>query len=116
MDSENLFHFLEISTQTPDVARQQIESGEIWGREVDFWGQPPRVKAYAPGLPDDAIGIESTTGVLPDRGSPPGYPTWSPERPRVRLEGGYAKLTVTITHCTQQVSGGDASAVSSRSE
>ena len=97
------YHRLESPTQAPDHARRQMSSGEVWGRGVDIRGQPPRVKADAPELPDGAVGIEFTTGVLPDRGAPPRCPTWSPGRPGVRLEDGFAKIRVTITRCTQNV-------------
>jgi hypothetical protein len=46
-------------------------------------GLIPRVKAYVGPLPPDRPGIEFTTSVEPDRGSPPGQVSWSEGRPGV---------------------------------
>jgi hypothetical protein len=42
-------------------------------------------------------GIEFTTDVPPDRGSPPGQAVWSGPRPGVTVEGDYAEIRVHIT-------------------
>ena len=66
-----LYHRLESSTQTPEIAREQERSGEIWGRAAR-WSNIPSVKAYRHALPDAWRGIEFTTPVAPTpgRGSP----------------------------------------------
>lgn len=95
-----LFHRRESPTQRPEDAALQAESGEIWGRPMRA-GLRPVVQAYVGGLPPGVRGIEFTSDVLPDLGTPPYLAYWSGPRAGVRVEGGYAKIGVTITRDTQ---------------
>jgi hypothetical protein len=109
MTANPLYHRKEAPTQTPDVARMQKESGEIWGGPARNFHQShiPKVKAYLGELkqqpPDQKCkGIEFVTAVEPDRGSrPEGVIYWSGPREGVRVEDDYAKIAVTITFCNQ---------------
>lgn len=58
------FHRLESPTQTPDVARMQEASGEVWGR-TPRGGDVPQVQAYSGPLPEGARGVEFTTNTPP---------------------------------------------------
>lgn len=97
------FHRLESPSQTPEVAKMQIDSREIWGGPARNFlqGQLPKVKAYENELPEDKRGIQFTTDVAPDRGCRPGLAYWSGPREGVRVEDGYAKIAVKITFCNQ---------------
>ena len=90
------YHRLEwLPGQSPEVARQQERSGEIWGR-IARVGIVPCVKAYRGPLPAGVRGVEFETDIEPDRGGPPGIATWSGPRPGVVVDGDYAKIRVTI--------------------
>lgn len=78
----------------------QQQTGEIWGRPVRG-GQKPAVRAYSGPLLPGQRGIEFATDILPDPQGAPHRPEWRGPRPGVREENGFAKLTVTITRCTQ---------------
>jgi hypothetical protein len=87
-------------TQTEEDTRLQLESQELWGKAP--WGSDtPKVQAYTsayPGVNQNRQGIEFTTVVCPDRGTPPGQVSWSNGREGVRKEDGYAKIRLlTIT-------------------
>jgi hypothetical protein len=57
-------------TQTPEIAKQQVASGEIWGRTPKNGGFEPTVQAYAGPL-KNGRGIEFTTDIAPHpNGSP----------------------------------------------
>jgi hypothetical protein len=66
--AEAVFHRVETDIQTSALAKMQVESGEVWGRE-------PRgshflvVQAYRNELPAGKRGIQFTTKVSPHRGS-----------------------------------------------
>jgi hypothetical protein len=103
-----LYHRKESPTQTPEVARMQKESGEIWGGPARNFLQSnlPKVKAYGGELeqqpPDQKCkGIEFLTAVEPDRCCRPGLVYWSGPREGVRVEDDYAKIAVKITFCNQ---------------
>jgi hypothetical protein len=99
-----VYHRKESPSQTSDIARQQETSGELWGYPSITSGDRPAVKAYGGRLPDGERGIEFMTDVEPDLGSPPGRPEWSESRgprPGVRVEGGIAKIRITVTKNTQ---------------
>jgi hypothetical protein len=88
----------------PEVVREILESGELWGRPSAhiFQSDIPKVKAYAGPLPAGAVGIEFETEVPPDNGHVPGKPTWSatPERAGVTCDGDYAKIKVHVLRQT----------------
>lgn len=91
-----VYHRLEwIPGQSPEVARAQERSGEVWGR-VAHMGLMPCVKAYRGPLPSGARGIEFRTDVEPDPDGPPGVATWTGPRDGVVVEGDYAKIAVTV--------------------
>jgi RHS repeat-associated protein len=94
-DPANLrtYHRLESPSQPPEVARQQVESGEVWGRPPRG-SDIPKVQAYDGPLPAGRRGIEFTTDVPPDPRGIPGQPTWAGPRPGVRVEGDFAKIKV----------------------
>lgn len=94
------YHRLQSPTQSARVARKQVESSEMWG-SIPVGTISPRVGAYRGPLPEDARGIEFTTDIPVDAGGTPSRVTWTPERPGVRLEDGYAKIAVTITKNVQ---------------
>lgn len=101
--SGRVYHRRDSPTQTPDVARQQEQSGELWGRP-SITSDIPKVKAYDGPLPDGVRGIEFTTDVEPDPGCPPGRPEWSGNpnpRPGVVVEGDVVKIRITVTKNTQ---------------
>jgi hypothetical protein len=87
-------------TQTPLDAMKQMVSQEIWGG-IPRNGYEPKVQAYVGSLPTNTIGIEFTTEVPPDMGCPKGQAFWSGDREGVRVEDDFAKISVTITRCTQ---------------
>lgn len=92
------------TTQDAAMARQMIESRELWGRTPRYssW---PQVQAFAGELPNGQSGTEFYCDVEPDV-----WParearwSWGPDavpRPGVRLEGGLAKIAILVTRCTQ---------------
>src|SRR5947209_1015424 len=95
-----LYHRLESPTQTPETARQQEQSGEIWGRAPQQ-SSIPAVQAYVGPLPVGARGIEFYTDTPHDAGCPPRVAYWRGPRPGVRVEGGFAKIEVVVTRNTQ---------------
>lgn len=95
------FHRLESSSQTAEIAARQTTSGELWGG-VPRWGYlEPVVQAYDGPLPEGRRGIEFETDVEPDVGGAPHLPTWRGPRPGVVVEGGYAKIRVSVLRNTQ---------------
>ena len=93
-----LCHRLASPSQTIEDAAKQIESQEMWGKPARY-SDIPKVKAYKGALPVAAKGIEFSTIVEPDFGSPPGMAYWTGGREDVRLEGEIAKISVEITYC-----------------
>ena len=87
----------------------QIDSQELWGGPFGNYMRSdiPRVKAYIGELKiskstgTKELGLEFTTEVEPDRCVPPPMAYWSQEREGVRIEDGYAKISVNITFCNQ---------------
>ncbi|MGH7719612.1 MAG: RHS repeat-associated core domain-containing protein, partial [Gemmatimonadaceae bacterium] len=94
------YHRRESPTQTPADARRIQESGELWGR-ANRGSDNPSVDAYVGPLPQGTRGIEFTTTVPPDKGTPPWRARWTGPRPGVRVEGEYAKIPVCVTKNTQ---------------
>jgi hypothetical protein len=86
-------------TQTEEDTEQQIKSKEIWGKPARGSGIP-KVKAYTQfmsGIKQER-GIKFTTLVPPDPNLPRHLALWSNGRQGVRIEDGYAKISVlTIT-------------------
>ena len=77
---------------------QQQATGEMW-RRAPRGSDVPAVQAYVGPLPIGMHGVEFTTDVLPDSGSPPGQAYWP--RPGVAVEDEFAKIQCTITRNTQ---------------
>jgi len=99
-----VYHRLQTPSQSGKTAAEQTASGEIWGSYDRVMGgrSPfPSVDAYVGPLPEDAIGIEFTTEVPPDRGTPPRIARWTGPRDGVIVEGDYAKIKATVTKNTQ---------------
>lgn len=92
---EDLYHKIESPTQTPEDAARQADGGELWGR-IPFGGGWPKVQAYVGPLPLADRGIEFTTAVEPDPGTPPGRAHWSGPRSGVAVEQGYAKIKIVV--------------------
>jgi RHS repeat-associated protein len=99
-DEARVYHRVESTTQTTDIARLQEETGEIWGR-APRGSDIPKVQAYRGPLPEGRRGIEFITDVAPDPGGVPFLPTWSGPRAGVRVEDGFAKICAVITRNTQ---------------
>lgn len=95
------YHRLESPTQTPEDAKKQEESLEIWGKPARF-SDIPKVKAYRGSLPPNTRGIEFTTDMEPDTDTPPHFAFWSGPRLGVRVEGEYAMLRVLTLENHQQ--------------
>lgn len=93
-----LYHRLSSPSQTAVDAAKQIESQEMWGRPSRY-SEISKVKAYKGALPPNAQGIEFTTPIEPDPGSPPLMAYWTGGRENVRLEDGIAKISVEVTYC-----------------
>ncbi|WP_406218287.1 putative T7SS-secreted protein [Streptomyces decoyicus] len=66
-------------TQSPAVTQQVLESGELWGRE-SRWGGDPMVQAHRGHIPSNAApgSFEFYTSVEPKpiKNTPPGYVAW----------------------------------------
>ena len=69
------FHRLESPTQTRADAREQVRSGEIWGRAARG-SHLLAVKAYPGLLPTTERGIQFTTAVDPYPGGSPFEAHW----------------------------------------
>lgn len=107
-----VYHRRESSTQDSFVARQQQQSGEIWGKAANF-STIPTVKAYRGSLPPYTRGIEFTTNVPPTLGAgSPFEAAWYPCLPGINPcsagvsvihQGGidFAVIPVTVTKNTQ---------------
>jgi hypothetical protein len=104
-----IYHREKSSSQTADVARQQLASQEMWGGPFkNYLGGTdiPKVKAYMHQLPllndreTKQSGIEFTTLVEVDSYHPH-FAYWSGDRDGVSNEDGYAKIDVRITYCNQ---------------
>jgi hypothetical protein len=89
------FHRLESPSQTAADTLEQVRTSEMWGRPA-FLSDIPKVKAYRGPLPAGRRGIEFRTGALPDSGSPPQKIFWTALREGVRLERGYAKISIVV--------------------
>jgi hypothetical protein len=87
-------------TQTEEDAERQLKSKELWGKPARG-SSIPKVKAYTsayPGVREKRQGIKFTTLVPPDSYTPGHIAHWSNGREGVRIEGGYAKISLlTIT-------------------
>ena len=84
------------TTQSLKTAALQVTSDQVWG-------YPPRgstipaVQAYTAPLPHGMRGIEFTTAVSPDPGSPPGQAYWRSSQAGVTLVGNHVEISVTVT-------------------
>jgi hypothetical protein len=86
---------------------QSAEDNELMERTGKVGGRPmrnitagrfPKVKAFYGPLPPDQSGIEFTTPIPPDRGSPPAVAYWSADTPGVEVidQNDYVQIPVTI--------------------
>jgi hypothetical protein len=98
--NRRLYYRLESPTQTPDIARQQKQSGEIWGRSPQQ-STIAAVQAYIGPLPAGARGIEFYTDTPRDPMCPPRVAYWRGPRKGVRVEDGFAKIAVVVTKNSQ---------------
>jgi len=94
------YHREQSPTQTPEVARMQEASGEIWGR-APRGSDIPTVQAYPGRLPEGRKGIEFTTPVKPSSVNPKGDVRWRKGDPGVISDDDFAKIPVCITRNTQ---------------
>ena len=110
------FHRVKSPTQSDDVALLQQTSQEIWGK-ARRGSDIPQVQTYTGPLPSNENGIEFTTTVKPDDGSPPGQARWTGPRDGVIIDNDdeFAKIKVTITKNTQITTTTTAAATSSLS-
>lgn len=95
-----MFHRRECRTQTPEDAKAQVESGEVWGKEAR-WSSILSVKAYVGQLV--GRGIQFTTDIAPHPNQSPFEARWYyPDTPGVmrRTKGGrdYAAITAIIAN------------------
>jgi len=61
----------------------------------------PAVQAYTGPLPRGRRGIEFSTDIEPDSGSPPGQAYWRGPRVGVKVEGDFAKIKIRVIKNTQ---------------
>jgi hypothetical protein len=105
MANVQVYHRVQSDSQTPSVAAQQQSSGEVWGsynRDMMGGRSPfPSVDAFPGPLPEGERGIEFTTDVPRDNGTPSRVVRWTGPRAGVIVEGDYAKISVVITKNTQ---------------
>lgn len=80
-DVQRIYHRF----QTAELNELMEQTGRVAGRPMRNIGVGliPRVKAHIGPLPPGRSGIEFTTSVEPDSGSPPGQASWSAARPGV---------------------------------
>jgi hypothetical protein len=94
------FHRVRSSTQTDEVCRMIIMSGELWGK-TPYGGDKPQVQAYRGRLPVGVAGIEFMTAIGPFPNNHPYEVRWRPEQPGVRSENGFAKIDILIVRDNQ---------------
>lgn len=97
------FHRVETATQTPEDARRQERSGEIWGR-TPYGSAWPQVQALDGPLPRGVRGVEFYTDSAPDEGGHPLQPRWSGNglNTDVRTEDGFAKIPCVVVKNAQR--------------
>jgi hypothetical protein len=79
-----------------------LRTGELWGRRARFGG-PPRVKAHAGELREDATGFEFFTFAEPDLNTLPS-PLWSARGDKsVWGDDETARLQVLVTKVAQDI-------------
>ena len=86
-----LYYRHESPTQSKEVARLQVQSGEVWGRAPQQ-SDLPAVQAYIGQLPPGVRGVEFYTDTVPDTGGSPRIAYWRGPRPGVRVEMTLLKL------------------------
>jgi hypothetical protein len=77
-------------------------SGMAGGRPIMRQGPFPRVKAFIGPLPADRSGIEFTTPIRPDEGSPPGYAYWAQGSPGVEIIEKNELVAIPVTILKRQ--------------
>lgn len=102
MSSSDRFHRIESSTQTEEIARLQVSTGEIWGT-CGRYGYTITVKAY-PGAISERRGVEFTTDIEPEpnAGAPNMarwyYPDTKGVEHRVKDGRDYACIFASVTN------------------
>lgn len=84
MAGDKTHYFRFQSAEVNDVVKA---SGKLWGQPPDHIARSniPKVKAFIGQLPPGSAGIEFTTDVEPDNGTPPGLALWSQGSPGVEI-------------------------------
>lgn len=95
------FYRIASRTQTPEDARNQARTNEIWGRAPRYNPLWPQVQAYRGSLPEGVEGIEFYTNAEPDRGGQPHEAHWSGNRPDIMIRGDFAVIDCVLTANTQ---------------
>lgn len=71
------FNRRETDIQTPELAKEQVATGEVWGLTPSNGGMEPTVQAYAGRLRlPHKRGIEFTTDILPHPNASPFEVRW----------------------------------------
>jgi HEAT repeat protein len=112
-----VYHRLESSSQTIEVAKLQEESLEIWGGvSKNYSGSKiPIVKAHRGFLPKGSRGIEFTTNIPPDSETRPPFAYWNGNREELTIKGDMAILKVlTVNNFQKQVQPTGKSALNSK--
>jgi hypothetical protein len=99
-DVQPIYHRLQPPEQNELMERTQQVGGRPM-RNIDA-GLIPRVKAYIGALPAGRSGIEFTTSIEPDRGSPPGQVSWSEGRPGVLTLEPNELVVISVTILKRQ--------------
>lgn len=99
-----LYHRQKSGSQQDYVAKQQEESGELWGKGARPNGLPC-AKAYLGPLGDNVLGVEFTTEVPPEETNHPFEARWYSSTPGVEtryIDGtDYAVVPIRVTRNTQ---------------
>jgi WD40 repeat protein/HEAT repeat protein len=112
-----VYHRLESSSQTIEIAKLQEESLEIWGgvNKNHSGSEIPIVKAHKGFLPKGSRGIEFTTNIPPDSGTPSTFAYWNGNREELTIKGDMAILKVlTVNNFQKQVQPTGKSALNSK--
>jgi hypothetical protein len=83
---------------------KMVETGKVGGRPRRniYSGGPPRVKAFIGPLPPGYSGIEFTTDIPPDRGSPPGEALWAEGTAGVEVLEENELVAIAVTFLKRQ--------------
>ena len=96
LDQRPVYHRLQSAEDNELMER----TGKVGGRPMRniFASRFPKVKAFRGPLPPGYSGIEFTTPIPPDPGTPPGLAYWSAGTPGVEVidQNDYVQIPVTI--------------------